>query len=300
MDVTPKHITEKEFSLERRGYDQDEVDDFLEQIGETLSRLMNENAELRRRLETRPAEAPAVVATPRPVEAAAPPAEESLSEATRTLRLAQRTADAAVAEAKEEAAKLLQVAQTRHDELVQSARANAEAEYSELRATHERELVELQGRIRELAATADAMNLHVDHQREGIDRAVHALRQLLDDPTMLVSLERPEVDLGSGPTVVPLAAEPPAPSEAPPASAESAVASPFYETGATDVVTLPTDASSSSWGPGSWSEVESTLDGPEEPTQAIGRLELEDDDEYEIDEFFQAPSSGSGRSLRHR
>jgi DivIVA domain-containing protein len=42
MGVTPKHVDRVEFRSALRGYDRDEVDQFLEDVRETLSRMQYE------------------------------------------------------------------------------------------------------------------------------------------------------------------------------------------------------------------------------------------------------------------
>ena len=52
MALTPDDVVNKRFQPTkfREGYDQDEVDDFLDEVVEELRRLNDENAELRRQL----------------------------------------------------------------------------------------------------------------------------------------------------------------------------------------------------------------------------------------------------------
>lgn len=50
MGITPMEINNKEFKRSFRGYDIDEVDDFLEQIVEDYEKLYKENAALREKL----------------------------------------------------------------------------------------------------------------------------------------------------------------------------------------------------------------------------------------------------------
>ena len=117
MDVTPELIEQIDFTEKFRGYDQDQVDDFLERVGATISRLtteLNEAAERNHRLESQPSVGaqPERAPVAKPVAEAAPRTEvldeqQQAQQATRTLVLAQRTADATVAEAREEADLLL-------------------------------------------------------------------------------------------------------------------------------------------------------------------------------------------------
>ncbi len=51
MSLTPMDIHNKEFAISFSGYDEDEVDQFLDEIVEEFERLYKENIELRDRLE---------------------------------------------------------------------------------------------------------------------------------------------------------------------------------------------------------------------------------------------------------
>jgi DivIVA domain-containing protein len=59
-------------SKRKAGYDEDEVDAFLDQVAAELTRLGAENDSLRAQLATRPAAGPAAAAVAAPVAAAAP------------------------------------------------------------------------------------------------------------------------------------------------------------------------------------------------------------------------------------
>src|SRR5690606_18997754 len=109
MALTPEDVVNKRFQATkfREGYDQDEVDDFLDEVVVELRRLNQENEELRQRLaaaEARAADAgksapaapaPAAVytepAAPPPTVAVPtqPPAQSELDEQTSTTNLLQ-------------------------------------------------------------------------------------------------------------------------------------------------------------------------------------------------------------------
>src|SRR3954454_18556450 len=98
MPLTPEDVQNKRFTTTRfrPGYDEDEVDSFLDEVESELSRLVQENKTLAARAAGASVAAPAPP-TPPPAEAppapAAPPAPEGSQDAAlRTLLLAQRTA----------------------------------------------------------------------------------------------------------------------------------------------------------------------------------------------------------------
>src|SRR5438067_48070 len=100
MPLTPEDVQNKRFRVVRgpfkEGYDEEEVDAFLDDVEAELRRLLSENDGLRVRATGAPvAAAPAATAPVR--------AEEPNEAALRTLLLAQRTADEAIAQAKQEA-----------------------------------------------------------------------------------------------------------------------------------------------------------------------------------------------------
>jgi DivIVA domain-containing protein len=140
----------------REGYDEDEVDAFLDEVETELRRLIRENDELRAKLAaaTRAASAAPATTAPQPaVEAekkdepakaepeAAPEPPKSVAEppapiaveasgadsAARVLALAQQTADQAIAEARSEANKIVGDARSRAEAIEREARNKADA-----------------------------------------------------------------------------------------------------------------------------------------------------------------------------
>jgi DivIVA domain-containing protein len=154
VPLTPTDVANKQFTVTRvkAGYAIDEVDSFLDEVESELARLLRENNDLRNRAVPSPAAAPAPEPVPAPapepepapqlaaapVPAAAPlGATEGQEAALRTLLLAQRTADEAVAEARAEAAQLVAAARAEADQLLGAARAEAEQTLSAARAEAE-------------------------------------------------------------------------------------------------------------------------------------------------------------------
>ncbi len=140
MPLTPADVHNVAFkkpSIGKRGYDEDEVDAFLDVVEAELSRLIEENTELTARLtefEAGGSPAPRVVAAPvAPAPAAPAPApvaassEAAHTQAARLLGLAQETADRLTQEAKAESDKLLAEAKSQSDALVGDATTRAEA-----------------------------------------------------------------------------------------------------------------------------------------------------------------------------
>jgi DivIVA domain-containing protein len=105
VPLTPSDVANKQFGRQVRGYAMEEVDSFLDEVEQELSRLLTENARIAQRAAAAPAATPVASTPVAPTAAppAAPPPEaaaETQEAALRTLLMAQRTADQAVAEAK--------------------------------------------------------------------------------------------------------------------------------------------------------------------------------------------------------
>lgn len=308
MDVTPQLIEQIDFSEKFRGYDPDQVDDFLEQVGATIATLQARVADLSERAERAEAEARTLREQPPPTAPHVMTDEEEAEAAARTLLLAKRTADAAIAEARQEATTLLaearataeaetreaaaeaerlqREAHARREEMIQAAKAEAEAELSGERERLTGEIAELGRQRARLHDDVAALEERISQYRERL-RGVHeSIGAILDDPS---SLHRePPLDLADLPTA----------------------SSPFYVTGSNPVVSVAdpvteyrsgperVDASDVSvvshpersgepasapapgdpWAPGSWSEVSASLaveddqatpfDGPPEDPDA--------------------------------
>src|SRR3954447_14670921 len=112
MPLTPADVHNVVFKkppIGKRGYDEDEVDAFLDVVEAELARLIEENNELRAGARSAPRmeEAPAPVAAPAAVAAPPPPVqqprEDDSARASRMLALATETADRYVNEAKTQA-----------------------------------------------------------------------------------------------------------------------------------------------------------------------------------------------------
>jgi DivIVA domain-containing protein len=143
MDLTARDVHEKQFHDAWRGYNQEEVDDFLDKIAEALDRLRRENDSLRSRI----SDLDQVVATSRDTE----------SMLKKTLVSAQKAAEDALQNAKARAEQLI----TEADERMQ--RANEEAR-ERVRAAEE------EARERVSAAEEEARRKRADAERERAEK----------------------------------------------------------------------------------------------------------------------------------
>jgi DivIVA domain-containing protein len=113
MDISPQLLRDVEFREQRRGYSPNEVDDFLERLAVGIGQLQQQVKD----------------ATARAEEAERRGASGSTDEdgIKRTLVLAQRTADAALEEARQQAAATVAEAEERAAQLVAGAEEQAGA-----------------------------------------------------------------------------------------------------------------------------------------------------------------------------
>ena len=142
MALTPEDIQSKTFKEKYKGYDVDEVDEFLDELTERLSDLLAENSRLNERISylestggTAVEAAPAPMPEPTPVAAPVPTQPEGYDPdlLNRTLLTAQRAADETLAAAQSEADQLVADAQGESDRVISEAQAQAQAHREKLR-----------------------------------------------------------------------------------------------------------------------------------------------------------------------
>ena len=202
MPLTPADVRNKQFSTTRLrpGYDEEEVDAFLDEVEAELDRLIQENEELRSKLAEvlrgggKPAMAlSSPLSDPRPDTMSPEPtmeqpvmrrpepmmeqqqqprpyhSDDNMDTAARVLSLAQQTADQAIADARREADETLGRARREADEVLTKARRQAEQITGDARARAESLERDAQERHRQ------AMGSLVT-QREELERRVDDLR----------------------------------------------------------------------------------------------------------------------------
>jgi DivIVA domain-containing protein len=189
MPLTPADVRNKQFSTTRLrpGYDEEEVDAFLDEVEAALDELIQDNEELRAKLAevlrgkppvslTPQAEVPEMM-QPEPVRREPEPVmlpprrptEDNMDTAARVLALAQQTADQAIADARREADETLGRARREADDILTKARRQAEQVTSDARARAESLERDAQERHRQ------AMGSLVQ-SREELERRVDDLR----------------------------------------------------------------------------------------------------------------------------
>ncbi|MGH3763958.1 MAG: DivIVA-like cell division protein Wag31 [Pseudonocardiaceae bacterium] len=213
MPLTPADVHNVAFSkppIGKRGYNEDEVDAFLDLVEAELARLIEENNDLRNQVEQldqqlraapvvdtgrnlRPLEPPRPVMAPVP-----PPMMEQTSpggdhhvQAAKVLGLAQEMADRLTGEAKAEADGMLGEARTKSEQLLSDARAKADGMVNEARTRAETmlndartraETLDRQSREKAASLERDAARKHteiigsINQEKSTLEKKIDELR----------------------------------------------------------------------------------------------------------------------------
>jgi DivIVA domain-containing protein len=218
MPLTPADVHNVAFSkppIGKRGYNEDEVDAFLDLVENELTRLIEENADLRQRVaeldqelgtartggggvaqptqaiplyQPEPEPEPTPPPAPQPVYDAPPPAQvsddSSHIKAAKVLSLAQDTADRLTGTAKAESDKLLADARAQADAMVSEARHTAETTVSEAKARADAMLSDAQTRsetqLRQAQEKADALQADAERKHSEIMGTINQQRTVLE------------------------------------------------------------------------------------------------------------------------
>jgi DivIVA domain-containing protein len=277
MDITPQELRDIEIREAWRGYHRDDVDELLERAAATIEHLEAENTQLRAGDGGAPAPlptpapaapAPQITPTPAPTPLVRTPDTDVIQ---RTLVLAQKAADEAVAEAKTKAGQIVTDSEARAQQFVAEAEANARRIADAEKAKLEEDIARLTDARDTLTADVDALERFEQEYRERLRRAIHAELELLESTSAGAS--RPEThDLDvpiSGPSwsasqegaVTPVAAATPPPAPTPTVHIEAV---PAYEAAEGEADWDPAPA-------GGWSEAraDEPADAPAEaPAEA--------------------------------
>jgi DivIVA domain-containing protein len=212
MPLTPADVHNVAFSkppIGKRGYNEDEVDAFLDLVENELTRLIEENSDLRQRVNeldqelagaragggtsTQATQAiPLYEPEPEPVkpQPAPQPAaagvidEEQALKAARVLSLAQDTADRLTGTAKAESEKLLADARANAEQIVGDARREAETTVAEARQRADAMLADAQTRsetqLRQAQEKADALQADAERKHSEIMGTINQQRTVLE------------------------------------------------------------------------------------------------------------------------
>ncbi len=212
MPLTPADVHNVAFSkppIGKRGYNEDEVDAFLDLVENELARLIEENSDLRQRVgeldqelgssrsaggtaQAIPLYQPESEAEPEPAEtvheAPAPVLSQSGEEislrAARVLALAQETADRLTGTARADAEKVLSDARTNADATLNEAKRTAESTIADARSRADGLLADAQARseaqVRQAQDKADALQADAERKHSEIMGSINQQRTVLE------------------------------------------------------------------------------------------------------------------------
>ncbi|AND16275.1 DivIVA domain-containing protein [Rathayibacter tritici] len=194
MALTPEDVVNKRFQPTkfREGYDQDEVDDFLDEVVVELRRLNQENEELRQRLssgdsrpsdarvsdaprESTPAPAPVVDEAPEPE----PQPEPEPTPAPAPVTAPSGAQQSAPVDEAESSSGLLQLARRLHEEHVREGAEKRDALVAEGRATAARLVAEAEAAQRQQIAKLEEERATVEHRIDELRTFEREYRQKL-------------------------------------------------------------------------------------------------------------------------
>jgi cell division initiation protein len=170
MDVSPKTLREVEFREKMRGYHPEDVDQFLERVAAGIEVLQDRLRQALERVQRAEAQASEVGG-----------ADDTLR---RTLVLAQRTADLAVQEAREQAARILAGAEQQAQAMIAEAEDRA-------RRAHEDKLADVRSQLGKLETTRQQLQLDVETLTRWVEEHKVHLSSALHDA--LARIEQTEL-----------------------------------------------------------------------------------------------------------
>jgi DivIVA domain-containing protein len=202
MEVSPQTVSGATFSIVKKGFDPDEVRGFLSQVAQSLTKANDHASTMEQRarqavIRMQQAEqaaasvAPAVVPTSPPEPARAAQKLDDTETISRTLLLAQRTADEHIAAAKADATSMTTTARTEAERLVREAheqaalviadsRSEARRSADAERSRAEEELQRLLARLEFLREDVRQLDGYASAQRDRLRAASLQLKAVAD------------------------------------------------------------------------------------------------------------------------
>ncbi len=206
MPLTPADVHNVAFSkppIGKRGYNEDEVDAFLDLVENELTRLIEENSDLRQRVRELDQELvgaradagaqttramPVYQPEPEPEPVKPPPAPavdaDPAGKAARVLTLAQDTDDRLTSTAKAESDKLMADAKANADQILTEARREADTTVADARQRADAMLTDAQTRsetqLRQAQEKADALQGDAERKHSEIMGTINQQRTVLE------------------------------------------------------------------------------------------------------------------------
>src|SRR5258706_1892222 len=207
MDFSPQTVRSAGFKPVKKGYDQAEVDDFKEKVAAAIETAQNQATAMEARARAAVAKlqevSQQVTSGSREGGSSASANDEDADTISRTMLLAQRTADTTVAQAnadaeaitvkaRVDATTVIDNARAMADKLLDEARLEARRSAESERIKAENEVQALLARRDFLLSDVDHLESHLDAQRERLRDAAVSLQELVERvPGGLGDLRRP-------------------------------------------------------------------------------------------------------------
>ena len=206
MDFSPQTVRSAGFKTVKKGYDPSEVDDFKEKVAAAIETAQNQATAMEARARAAVAKLQEVsqqVNNASPSGASPAASEEDAETISRTLLLAQRTADITVAQANSDAESITVKARVDATTVIDNARSIADKLLDEARLearrSAESERIKAENEVQALLARRDFLVSDVDHlehhlgaQRERLRDAAVSLQELIERvPGGLGEMRRP-------------------------------------------------------------------------------------------------------------
>ncbi len=201
MELSPQSVSSTTFKIVKKGYDPDEVRAYLTQLASSIEMTQNQAAAMEARaraavvrLQEIAAQAPQQVAQPVQVAQPAPAPMSTSSDdsetISRTLLLAQRTADATIADANEQARRATEAANAEARTIVAGAQEMAnrlvDEGRSEARRAGEGQRVQIESEVQSLLARREFLLSDVEHLEQHVVTHRDRLRDVATSITELV------------------------------------------------------------------------------------------------------------------
>jgi DivIVA domain-containing protein len=274
MDVTPRELRDIDIREGFRGYNRDDVDELLERAAATIEGL---NERMRRLTEQ--------VSSVEGQQGSSRETEDMLH---RTLLLAQRAADEAVAEAQFKARQILDDAEAKSRAQLAEAESTARRQVDTERRRLESEVIELGSRREALLADVDGLERFESEYRARLRRALEADLESLAGQGPVAPSARPpihEVDLPAASAAPPLTATPQSPQ--PPSTDAGAPTAEIRGLGTWDLPSRAPDAPSAAFTtPQPASTTPSDAPEAEAPRQPLFPAEQADAEPLDDEAFF--------------
>ena len=203
MDESPQAVAATTFRIVKKGYDPDEVRTYLGEVARSLTAAQEHAASMEQRARQAVEKAKEVIHQRQATPAGGLKPEDSET-ISRTLLLAQRTADNTMADARSEAEKVRAAARAEADTSVSAAKVEAgrliEAAKADARRAGESERVRVEEELQSLLARLEFLKDDVvqlerfaDDQRNRLREAAEALLDIAERPVGGLAGQRPPV-----------------------------------------------------------------------------------------------------------